>query len=311
MINITNESAAREARRLAQDLTTASLSAFSQLPEGKGLTQLLAAVGVCLRAEETRQFRVKRPHETVELITSHKDMAGPDHERAVRELTEFRTADLHDENSVLTAESVATRRHAVHTDLTNRREKLSAPLRMISWLPSLRARAEARRSEQYAEQVVAVATALSGVPLPGPVFDEVFTSALSASGLTAGRVKNVHEIKAQSLSRHREFSDRWETVLMLAWEAIATEEGGAAAELVVESSRRRFGDAKTRARQIEEDEAEAQRKVAENRIARERTIKQAKIAREIEVRRKWEEQTRLPYDPDHESEHSDGLTYHG
>lgn len=311
MINITNETAAREARRLAHDLTRASLSAFSQLPEGKSLVQLLAAVGVCLHAEETRQFHVKRPHETVELIASHKDMAGPDHERAVRELTEFRTADLHDENSVLTADSVATRRHAVHTDLTNRREKLSAPLRMISRLPSLRARAEARRSEQYAEQIVAVVTALSGVPLLGPVFDEISASALSASGLTAGRVKNIHEIKAQALSRHREFSDRWETVLMLAWEAIATDEGGAAAELVVQSSRRRFGEAKARARQVEEVEAEARRKVAEKRAARERAIRQAKIAREIEVRRKWEEQTRLRYDPDHESERGDGLNYHG
>ena len=309
--NITNEMAAREARRLAHDLTRASLSVFSQLPEGKSLVHLLGAVGIRLRTQETRRFHLNHPHETVELIANHADMAGAEHERAVRELTEFRTADLHDENGALTAENVGKRRHAVHSDLTIRRDKLSTPLTLISRFPGLRARTQARRSEQYAEQMAAVTSALSGVPLPGPVFDEVSASALSAAGMSAGQMKDFHGIKAQALSRHGEFSDRWETVLMLVWEAIATEEGGAAAELVVEDSRRRFSDAKARAHRIEEAEAEARRKTAEKLVACERAEKQAKIAREIEVRRKRNERTRRPYDLSHESKHDDGLDYPG
>lgn len=310
MINITNETAAREARELAHDLTGTALSIFSRLPNGRDLCQLLDGIGVRLNAKESRPLFVNHPHETVELIANDTDIAGPDHKRAVHELTEFRTADLHDENGTLTADGVGKRQHGVRIDLTGRRDKLSAPLSVVSRLPGLRARGQARRTEQQAELVATVTSALSGVPLSVSDFDDVSASVLSAAGLTADQMPDLHEIKALAVARHREFRVRWETVLMLAWEAIATDESGADAELDVEGRRHRFGVARAEARQAKDDRAKELRAEADEKAARERAQKKAEVMREIEERRKQRERTRWSYfDPDDEREPEEGLDY--
>lgn len=313
MINITNETAAREARKLAHDLMGTSLSNFGRLPNGTGLWQLLNDVGVRLNLERSGRLFLNRPHETVELIANDADMAGRDHASAVQELTECRTADLQDEDGTLTAEDVENRRDVVHTNLTSRRDKLSAPLSLVSRIPGLRARAEARRSEQQAELMAVVASALSGVPLSPSAFEEVFASTLSVAGLAVEQMSERQEIKGHAIARHREFRDRWETVLMLAWEAIATDESGADPELSTEGRHRRFYAARAtaRAREIEEADATARQRAADKKAAREREQKKAQISREIEESRKLRRRARRYYVSDDEREPDDGLTYPG
>lgn len=303
-IKITNQAAADEARALSRNLIETVLGAFARLPGDGPPGAALAAVHVRLREVETRPFRGRHPHETAELTADHDDMAGPDHELAVAELTRFRTAELRDG---LTIEQTAQCREVILTDLAERREKLARPLGLLGSL--FRGSAEARRGEQHDEQVKAVVAALTEQPMPAPIFDEVQSGVLNAAGLALEQVPDLDEIKEQAVALHLDVIARWKTILMLAWEAIATEDGGADTGLDMTQRLARFGAAK-KARRQEEAAAEARRKQVEAEKAAERAAKRAQIAREIKDRQDRERRYRRSWEPtDEDQPEDDGPAY--
>lgn len=104
-------------------------------------------------------------------------------------------------------------------------------------------------------------------------------------------------LKQQAQVRLREFETRRETVLMLAWEAISTEDGGADVELDPTVRRRRFARAKARAREVEEMAAKARAQAAAEKRDEDARKKRAQIAREQARRREWEELIRPRWSP--------------
>lgn len=278
-MRITNQSAADEAVALARNLHESVLTAFADLAEGVDLARLLAVVHIRLREVEADPNRLPHPHETVELMSEGSRLAGFEYEGAVRELTTAKTAGL---GVGLTSHGVALRRKAVRADLTARRDRLSRPLGMLTWPPSFKARRCAQRDALQADAL----SALNRVPLPERLFDAVATSILAAAGLDAGHVPELDEIRSRALARHCAYLDRWETVLMLVWEAIATEDGGAEAELDTGERRARFSRAREQARRDAEARTEEARLRAEKVRQKAESEKRALVQAEIEMHRK-------------------------
>lgn len=304
-IKITNQAAADEARALSLDVIETVLAAFARLPKSIPVGAALASVHVRLREVETRPFRVQHPYETAELTADHDAMAGPDHELAVTELTRFRTAELREG---LTIDQTTHQREVVLADLTERREKLARPLGLLSSL--FRGRAEARRAEQRAEQADAIVRALTSQPLAPPAFEEVTDTSLQVAGLTPEQVPGLNELEEQGVVLHREVIARWETILMLAWEAIASEDGGADAGLDMAQRRARFSAAKKKGRRQEKAAAEERLKQAEAKKTAERAAKRAQIDREVRERQAREQMYRRSWEPtDKDQPEDDGPSF--
>ncbi|WP_211979103.1 hypothetical protein [Brevibacterium sp. W7.2] len=303
-IKITNQDAADEARALSLDVIETVLGAFARLPESVPVGAALASVHIRLREVETRPFRVQHPYETAELTADHNAMAGADHELAVTELTCFRTTELRED---LTIEQTTHRREVVLADLAERREKLARPLGLLGSL--FRGRAEARRAEQRAEQVNAIVRALTSQPLAPPTFEEVTGTILHVAGLAPEQVPGLKELQEQGVVLHREVIKRWETILMLVWEAIATEDSGADAGLDMTQRRARFNVAK-KARRQEEAATEVRLRQVEARKAAERAAKRAQIDREIRERQAREQMYHRSWEPtDKEQPEDDGPSF--
>jgi hypothetical protein len=303
MVNIKNEAAAREANELAHNFVETALQAFSRLPENPDLKDLLGALDLRLTPRRegiaSGSFRVPgHPDETVVLVADHAAVSGPEHQKALQELTEIRTAVLRDDAGPLTAADIASRRRVVSAELIQRRDKLAKPMGLLSRMPGLSARVAARRHVQQDEQLAALQDVLSGQFLTGPIFDKVAASALSAAGLTADQLPELVDIKAQAIKLHTEFRDRHDMILMLIWEAITTEDGGADSSAILEDRLARFRAAKSKARQYEEDQRTfrqeqkakadaAERETRRNKILLERQERQARLRSEAGSALAW------------------------
>lgn len=293
MISIKNEGAAAEARRLSRELIETAIGAFAGLPAGVELRRLLVGVNIDLREAriDSGPFRWNRPHETVEISFTASETAGAEHAAAITELTRIRTAELPDNHN---ADAVAHVREMLRTDLVAEHERLSRPLR-LGWL--LRG-AKDRRQAQRDALVQRALDTLSGVPLSGSLFDEVLASVLKLSGSGSAEHAVTAPLKERAMSLRREFETRRETVLMLVWEAIATEDDGAEIDLDPTARRKRFARAKARAREVEKKATEARIRAAEQKRSEESKNKRAQIDREQERRREWEAKTRPRWSPD-------------
>lgn len=181
----------------------------------------------------------------------------------------------------------------LRNDLVAECERLSRPLR-LGWL--LRG-AENRRQGQRDALMQRALDTLNGVPLLGSVFDEVLDSVLKLTGSTPAEHADTESPKRRAMSLHQEFQTRRETILMLAWEAIATEDGGADVELDPTVRRNRFAHAKARARAIEEKATEMRIRAAEQKRNEDARKKRARIAREQERRREWNQGNRPRWRP--------------
>lgn len=305
MISIKNEHAAAEARRLSRELIETSIGAFARLPAGVDLRRLLAGVNIDLREAEAESgpFRWNQPHETVEVSFTASETAGAAHAQAVRELTRIRTAELANN---LNAAAVAQIRGVLGNELAAEHERVSRPLRM-GWL--LRGAEDRRQAQRDALTQRALGT-LSGVPLSSAVFDEVLAFVLKLTGSTSPELSDTEALKRQAMSRLREFQTRRDTVLVLAWEAIATEDGGADIDLGTANRSGRLARAKAKAREIENKAKEERVRAAEEKRNEEWRKKKAQIAREQERRRQWEEITRPRWSP-REPEASDDYEFGG
>lgn len=305
MISIKNEGAAAEARRLSRELIETAIGAFAGLPAGVELRRLLVGVNIDLREAkvDSGSFRWNQPHETVEISFTDLEAAGAEHAAAIRELTRIRTAEL---ANGLNANAVAQAREMLRDELVAEHERLSHPLR-LGWL--LRG-AEYRRQAQRDSLVQRALDTLNGVPLSGSLFDEVVASILKLSDSGSAENAATAALKERAVSRRREFETRRETILVLAWEAITAEDGGADIELGTTDRSGRFARAKSRARAIEKKAEEERIRAAEQKRNEESRIKRAQIAREQERRREWEEKTRPRWSPD-EPEADDGYEFGG
>lgn len=292
MISIKNEGAAAEARRLSRALIETAIGAFAGLPAGVELRRLLVGVNIDLREAkvDSGSFRWNQPHETVEISFTDLETAGAEHAAAIRELTRIRTAEL---ANGLNANAVAQAREMLRDELVAEHERLSHPLR-LGWL--LRG-AENRRQAQRDSLVQRALDTLNGVPLSGSLFDEVIASILKLSGSASTEHGGAESLKQQAVSLRHEFQTRRETILMLAWEAIAIEDGGADIELDLTIRRDRFTRAKARARAIEEKAHVARVQAEEQKRSAAARRKRAEIAREREHRRQWDEMTRPRWSP--------------
>lgn len=295
MISIKNEGAAAEARRLSRELIETAIGAFAGLPAGVELRRLFVGVNIDLREAkvDSGSFRWNQPHETVEISFTDLEAAGAEHAAAIRELTRIRTAEL---ANGLNANAVAQAREMLRDELVAEHERLSHPLR-LGWL--LRG-AENRRQAQRDSLVQRALDTLNGVPLSGSLFDEVLASVLKLSGSASAEHADTDALKQQAGSHLRESQTRRDTILMLAWEAIAAEDGGADIELDPTVRRNSFARAKARARAIEEKATEVRIRVAEEKRNEDARKKRAQIAHEQERRRKWNEMTRprwIPSEP--------------
>jgi len=305
MINIKNEEAAAEAKRLSRQLIETAIGAFAGLPSGVELRRLLAGVHIDLREAkiDTGSFRWHQPHETVEISFTALETAGEEHAAAIRELTKIRTVEL---AHGLNADTVAQAREILRDELVAEHERLSRPLR-LGWL--LRG-AEKRRQGQRDALAHRALDALNGVPLSGSLFDDVFASVVELSGSGSAEHAVTAALKGRAVSRRREFETRRETILVLAWEAITAEDGGADIELGATDRSGRFARAKSRARAVERKAQEERIRAAEQKRSEESRIKRAQIAREQERRREWEEKTRPRWSPD-EPEADDDYEFGG
>lgn len=305
MISIKNEGAAAEARRLSRELIETAIGAFAGLPAGVELRRLFVGVNIDLREAkvDSGSFRWNQPHETVEISFTDLEAAGAEHAAAIRELTRIRTAEL---ANGLNANAVAQAREMLRDELVTEHERLSHPLR-LGWL--LRG-AENRRQAQRDSLVQRALDTLNGVPLSGSLFDEVVASILKLSDSGSAENAATPALKERAVSRRREFETRRETILVLAWEAITAEDGGADIELGTTDRSGRFARAKSRARAIEKKAEEERIRAAEQKRNEESRIKRAQIAREQERRREWEEKTRPRWSPD-EPEADDGYEFGG
>lgn len=305
MISIKNEGAAAEARRLSRELIETAIGAFAGLPAGVELRRLLVGVNIDLREAkaDSGSFRWSQPYETVEISFTTPEAAGADHAAAIKELTRIRTAELADDHN---ADAVTQIRKTLRNDLAAEHERLSRPLR-LGWL--LRG-AENRRQAQRDSLVQRALDTLNGVPLSGSLFDEVLASVLKLSGSSSAEHAVTSALKEQAVSRRREFETRRETILVLAWEAITTEDGGADIELGTTYRSGRFAHAKSRARAVEEKARKDRIRKVEEMRNEEAKKKRAEIARENERRSKWDEMTRPRWSP-HEPEADDGYEFGG
>lgn len=305
MIRIQNEEAAAEARRLSRELIETAIGAFAGLPVGVELRRLLAGVNIDLREAkaDSGSFRWNQPHETVEISFAASETAGAEHAEAIRALTRIRTAELADG---LNADAVAQVREILRNELAAEHARVSRPLRM-GWL--LRGAEDRRQAQRDALMQRALGT-LSGVPLSSAVFDEVLASVLKLTGSTSVEHADTDALKWQALSRIREFQTRRETVLVLAWEAIATDDGGADIELGTANRSGRFARAKARARAFENKAKEERIRAAEEKRNEALRKKRAHIVREQERRREWEEKSRPRWSA-REPEADDGYEFDG
>lgn len=152
--------------------------------------------------------------------------------------------------------------------------------------------------------------ALTSQPLAPPVSEEVTGTILQVAGLTSEQVPGLKEFEEEGVVRHREVIARWETILMLAWEAIATEDGGANAGLDMTQRRAQFNAAKKEARRQKEAAAEARLKQAEDRKAAERSAKRAPIDREDRERQAREQIYHRSWEPtDKDQPKDDGPSF--
>lgn len=305
MISIKNEGAAAEARRLSRELIETAIGAFAGLPAGVELRRLLVGVNIDLREAkvDSGSFRWNQPHETVEISFAASETAGAEHAAAITELTKIRTAELADGHN---ADAVAQVRKTLRNDLAAEHERLSGPLR-LGWL--LRGAENRRQSQRNALMQRALDT-LSGVPLSCSLFDEVLASVLKLSGSGSAEHAVTAALKERAVSRHREFETRRETILVLAWEAITADDGGADTELGTTDRSGRFARAKSRAREAERKAQEERIRAAEQKRSEESRIKRAQIAREQERRHEWEKRTRPRWSPD-EPEADDDYAFGG
>lgn len=305
MIKITNEDAASEAMSMSRDLFENAMSAFAGVPASVDLRRLLAGVNVDFREAKADRgtFRYNQPFETVEVSFEHGEAAGASHEQAIKELTRINTAEL---ANGLTAAVIDQRREALHDELAAERERISRPLRYGWLLPGAKDRRQAQRDGLTRR---ALAT-LDGVPLSGSLFDEALASVLKLSGSGSTEHAVTAALKERAVSRRREFETRRETILVLAWEAITAEDGGADIELGTTDRSGRFARAKSRARAVERKAQEERIRAAEQKRNEESRIKQAQIAREQERRHEWEEKTRPRWNPD-EPESNDDFEFGG
>lgn len=289
MITIENEAAAAEAKRLARDHIETAMSSFAELPEGVGLHGLLADAGLELREAkaDSPTFRRNQPHETVEVKYTLAETAGTAHAQAITELTTNRTADLTDN---LTASAVAQRRRMLRNELAAERDCIGRPLR-LGWLPGVK---ERRCLQRDALTQNALDT-LDGVPLSATLVDEVLASVLKLAG-DEGLYADT--IRKQAVALHREFQARRETILMLAWEAINSDNTGADVELDLAGRRGRFARSKAELRATEEKKQAERILTAEKKRDEEIRRKRAQIVREQEERRRWNEMTRPKWSPD-------------
>lgn len=289
MVNIKNEAAACEAKELAHNFVETALHAFGRLPENPDLKDLLGELDVRLTPRHegiaSGTFRVPgHPDETVVLVADHAALLGLEHQKALQELTEIRTAVLRDDAGPLTAADIACRRRVVSAELIQRRDKLAKPLGLLSRIPGLSARVAARRHVQQDAQLAALRDVLSGQFLTGAIFDKVAASALAAAGLTADQLPDLVDIKAQATKLHTEFRNRHDMILMLIWEAIATEDGGADSSALLEDRHARFKAAKSKARQYEEDQRASRQEQKEKADAAQREARRNKNALERQER---------------------------
>lgn len=305
MISFKNEGAAAEARRLPRELIETAIAAFAGLPAGVELRRLLVGVNIDLREAkaDSGSFRWNRPHEAVEISFAASETAGSERAAAITELTKIRTAELADGHN---ADAVAQFRKMLRNDLAAEHERLNRPLR-LGWL--LRG-AENRRLAQRDSLVQRALDTLNGVPLSGSLFEEVLASVLKLSGSGSAGHAVAAALKERAVSRRREFETRRETILVLAWEAITAEDGGADIELGTTDRSGHFARAKSRARAVERKAQEKRIRAAELKRSEESRIKRAQIAREQERRHEWEEKTRPRWSPD-EPEANDDFEFGG
>lgn len=304
MINFKNEGAAAEARRLSRELIDTAIGAFASLPAGVELRRLLAGVNIELRGAtgDVGRFRLNWPHETAEISFVAPETAGSEHAAAITELTRIRTAELADDH---TADAVAEARTALRNELATERERLSRPLRFGRLLRG----AENRRQAQRDALIERALDTLNGVPLSGPLFDEVLDSALKNAGSTSAAWVDTESLKRHAMSLHNDFQTQRERILMLAWEAIVAEDGGANVDMSPTVRRSRFARAKARARANEEKARQARIQAEEQKRNEAARTKRAEIARERERRRKWDEMTRprwSPSDPEPDDDYEFG-----
>lgn len=287
MINIKNEEAAAEAKRLSRELIETAIAAFAGLPAGVELRRLLAGVHIDLREAkaDSGSFRWNQPHETVEISFTAPETAGTEHAAAITELTRIRTVELADGHN---ADAVAQSRKMLRNDLVAEHERLGRPLR-LGWL--LRG-AETRRQMQRDALIRRAIDTLKGLPLSGAVFDEAVASILELTGSTSAEHVDSAALKQQAQARLREFETRRETVLMLAWEAIFTEDGGTDMELNPAARRNRLGRAKQRAREAEEKAAAARARAEAEKREEEAMKKRALAEKRQEEARKRAQSSR-------------------
>src|SRR5699024_2687983 len=104
--------------------------------------------------------------------------------------------------------------------------------------------------------------------------------------------------KRQAMSLHHDFHTRRETILMLAWEAINSENAGADVELDLAGRRGRFVRSKAEMRATEEKKQAERILTAEKKRNEEMRRKRTQIVRDQEERRRWNEMTRPKWSPD-------------
>lgn len=281
MINIKNEEAAAEAKRLSRELIETAIAAFAGLPAGVELQRMLAGVNIDLREAKVNSgsFRWNQPQETVEISFVALETAGAEHAAAITELTRIHTSELAVEHC---PDAIAQAREMLRADLMAEHERLSRPLRM-GWL--LRG-AEKRQQMQRDALIRRAIDTLKGLPLSGAIFDEAVASILEITGSTSAEHVDSGALKQQAQARLREFETRRETVLMLAWEAIFTEDGGTDMELKPAARRNRLGRAKQKAREAEEKAAAARARAQAEKREEEAMKKRALAEKRQEEARK-------------------------
>lgn len=117
-------------------------------------------------------------------------------------------------------------------------------------------------------------------------------SVLPLSGFGSGDHPATAALKERATSRRREFETRRATILVLAWEAIATDDGGGNFELGTTNRNSRFARAKARARDADRKAVEDRIREIEQKRSVESKNRRAQIAREQEQRREFEAKTR-------------------